>query len=32
MAAGDEFAVGLFGIWIGPNPLDRDLKRLLLDD
>ena len=30
--AGEAFAVGLFGIWIGPNPLDRDLKRLLLDD
>jgi len=29
---GAEFAAGLFGIWLGPNPLDRDLKRLLLDD
>jgi len=28
--ASDEFAVGLFGIWLGPNPLDTDLKRLLL--
>lgn len=28
--AGDDFAVGLFGIWIGANPLDSDLKRLLL--
>ena len=22
----------LFGIWLGPTPLDSDLKRLLLDD
>lgn len=29
---GAEFAAGLFGIWLGPNPLDSDLKRLLLDD
>ena len=28
--ASDEFAVGLFGIWVGANPLDTDLKRLLL--
>ena len=30
--ASNEFAVGLFGIWIGPNPLDTGLKRLLLGD
>jgi hypothetical protein len=30
--AGEDFAVGLFGIWIGPNPLDTDLKRLLLGE
>ena len=30
--AGEDFAVGLFGIWIGPNPLDSDLKRLLLGE
>jgi hypothetical protein len=29
---GAEFAAGLFGIWLGPNPLDSGLKRLLLDD
>jgi len=28
----DEFAVGLFGIWLGFNPLDSDLKRLLLGE
>jgi hypothetical protein len=31
-AAGEEFAVGFLGIWTGANPLDRDLKRLLLED
>ena len=30
--AGEDFAVGLFDIWIGPNPLDTDLKRLLLGE
>jgi hypothetical protein len=30
--AGADFAVGLFGIWVGPNPLDSDLKRLLLGE
>lgn len=30
--AGEEFARGLFDIWIGPNPLDSDLKRLLLGE
>lgn len=30
--AGEDFAVGLFGIWLGPNPLDSDLKRLLLGE
>jgi hypothetical protein len=30
--AGEDFAVGLFGIWIGVNPLDSDLKRLLLGE
>jgi len=30
--ASNEFAVGLFGIWIGPNPLDTGLKRLLLGE
>jgi hypothetical protein len=30
--AGDDFAVGLFGIWIGANSLDSDLKRLLLGE
>ena len=30
--AGEDFAVGLFDIWIGPNPLDSDLKRLLLGE
>ena len=27
---GDEFAAELFGIWLGPNPLDSNLKSLLL--
>jgi Chalcone isomerase-like len=30
--AGEDFAVGLFGTWIGANPLDSDLKRLLLGE
>jgi hypothetical protein len=30
--AGEDFAVGLFGIWIGANPLDSDLRRLLLGE
>jgi hypothetical protein len=30
--AGAEFAAGLFGIWIGPVPLDEGLKRTLLGD
>jgi len=30
--ADEDFAVGLFGIWIGSNPLDNDLKRLLLGE
>jgi hypothetical protein len=30
--AGEDFAMGLFGIWIGSNPLDNDLKRLLLGE
>jgi len=30
--AGREFAAALFGIWIGANPLDSDLKRLLLGE
>jgi hypothetical protein len=30
--AGEDFAVGLFGIWVSPNPLDTDLKRLLLGE
>jgi hypothetical protein len=30
--AGEGFAVRLFGIWIGANPLDSDLKRLLLGE
>jgi hypothetical protein len=30
--AGEDFAAGLFGIWIGANPLDSDLKRLLLGE
>lgn len=30
--AGAEFAAALFGIWLGPTPLDPDLKRLLLGD
>jgi hypothetical protein len=30
--AGEDFAAGLFGIWIGANPLDTDLKRLLLGE
>jgi len=30
--ADEDFAVGLFGIWIGANPLDSDLKRLLLGE
>jgi len=30
--SGVDFAVGLFGIWVGPNPLDTDLKRLLLGE
>jgi len=30
--AGEDFAVGLFDIWLGPNPLDSDLKRLLLGE
>jgi hypothetical protein len=28
--SGEDFAVGLFSIWIGPNPLDGDFKRILL--
>jgi hypothetical protein len=27
---GDEFAAALFGIWLGSDPLDKDLKELLL--
>jgi hypothetical protein len=27
---GDEFAAALFGIWLGPDPLDDNLKELLL--
>jgi len=27
----DEFAAELFGIWLGPNPLDEKLKRALLE-
>jgi len=30
--AGEDFAMGLFGIWVGANPLDSDLKRLLLGE
>ncbi len=30
--AGREFAAALFGIWLGPNPLDRNLKDLLLGE
>jgi hypothetical protein len=30
--AGREFAAALFGIWLGSNPLDRNLKDLLLGD
>ena len=30
--SGVDFAAGLFGIWVGPNPLDTDLKRLLLGE
>lgn len=30
--ADEDFAVRLFGIWIGANPLDSDLKRLLLGE
>jgi hypothetical protein len=30
--AGEDFAMGLFGIWVGANPLDTDLKRLLLGE
>jgi hypothetical protein len=30
--ADEDFAAGLFGIWIGSNPLDNDLKRLLLGE
>ena len=30
--AGSEFAAALFGIWLGSNPLDRNLKELLLGD
>jgi hypothetical protein len=30
--ADEDFAVGLFGIWIGANPLDSNLKRLLLGE
>jgi hypothetical protein len=30
--AGEDFAVGLFDIWLGPNPLDSDLKRHLLGE
>jgi hypothetical protein len=30
--AGREFAVALFGIWLGSNPLDSNLKDLLLGD
>jgi hypothetical protein len=30
--AGREFAAALFGIWLGSNPLDTNLKRLLLGD
>ena len=29
---GREFAAELFGIWLGPNPLDQNLKELLLGD
>jgi len=30
--ADEDFAAGLFGIWIGSNPLDNDLKGLLLGE
>jgi hypothetical protein len=30
--SGEDFAAGLFGIWVGPHPLDADLKRLLLGE
>jgi hypothetical protein len=30
--AGREFAAALFGIWLGPNPLDSNLKNLLLGE
>jgi hypothetical protein len=30
--AGREFAAALFGIWLGPNPLDGNLKDLLLGE
>ena len=30
--AGREFAAALFGIWLGSNPLDSNLKDLLLGD
>jgi len=30
--AGREFAAALFGIWLGPNPLDSSLKRHLLGE
>ncbi len=30
--AGREFAAALFGIWLGSNPLDRNLKDLLLGE
>jgi hypothetical protein len=29
---GQDFAAALFGIWLGPNPLDGDLKSLLLGE
>lgn len=30
VVAGDEFAAGLFAIWLGDNPLDEGLRRKLL--
>jgi hypothetical protein len=29
---GAESAAGPFGLWLGPDPLDRDLEHLRLDD
>ena len=29
---GEEFAAALFGIWLGPKPLDENLKALLLGE